>query len=171
MDKAVDSISIEHAKENKLFYCVITVIPFRESDEKVLLLKRSETEKAHPNKWAIPGGKIEWEDIDLERPDEMNGIVLDYHNTFDEVGARELFEESAQVVKGEMVFNDYKLYVRPDGIPTILLQFIAMVEEDQEVILEEGAFTDYAWVSEEEIDSYDCVKGIKEEVRLGLSKI
>jgi len=171
MDKPAEAISIEHAKQDKLFYCVVTVIPFRESDEKVLLLKRSETEKAHPDKWAIPGGKVEWQDIDLERPDEINGTVLDYHHTFDEVGARELFEESAQVVKGEMVFNDYKLYIRPDGIPTILVQFITKVEEDQEVILEEGAFTDYAWVSEEEIDSYDCVKGIKEEVRSAMQKI
>ena len=34
-----------------------------------------------------------------------------------------------------------------------------------EVKPEEGAFTDYAWVNEEEVENYDCIKGVKEEVK------
>ena len=32
-------------------------------------------------------------------------------------------------------------------------------------MLEEGSFTDYAWVDEKEVDNYDCIEGIQEEVK------
>jgi len=31
--------------------------------------------------------------------------------------------------------------------------------------LEEEAFTDYAWVNSEEVENYNCIEGIKEEVK------
>jgi len=52
-------ISIDNAKKDKLFYFVANVIIYRSSDKKCLILKRSETEKVHPSKYCVPGGKLE----------------------------------------------------------------------------------------------------------------
>jgi 8-oxo-dGTP pyrophosphatase MutT (NUDIX family) len=52
-------ISLDNAKKDKLFYFVANVIIYRDSDKKCLILKRSETEKVHPSKYCVPGGKLE----------------------------------------------------------------------------------------------------------------
>lgn len=170
MSIPAEKISIEHAKTNKLFYVVVTVIPFRESDQKVLLLKRSETEKVHPGKWGIPGGKLEHGDIDVQSPDHMNGIVKDYHHTLFELAKRETQEESGLEIKDELRFVSSKVFIRPDETPVVLLQFIAPLnEKNLNVVLEEGAFTDHAWVLGSEIDQYDCIDGIPEEVQKGIA--
>ena len=54
-----DKISLENAKDDKLFYFVANVVVFRESDGRCLILKRSENEKVHPGKFATQGGKLE----------------------------------------------------------------------------------------------------------------
>lgn len=51
-------ISIDNAKVGKLFYFVANVVVYRESDKKCLILKRDEREKVHPEKYAVPGGKL-----------------------------------------------------------------------------------------------------------------
>ena len=75
-----DKISLENAKEEKLFYFVANVVVFRESDGRCLILKRSENEKVHPGKFATPGGKLEWKDLPLQNPTRMNGDVIDFEN-------------------------------------------------------------------------------------------
>ncbi|HRZ29879.1 MAG TPA: hypothetical protein P5052_04025 [Candidatus Paceibacterota bacterium] len=52
-------ISLDNAKQNKLFYFVANVIIYRDSDKRCLILKRSSTEKVHPDKYCVPGGKLE----------------------------------------------------------------------------------------------------------------
>jgi len=54
-----EKISLDNAKQNKLFYIVANVVIYRESDQRCLILKRSETEKVHPSKYCVPGGKLE----------------------------------------------------------------------------------------------------------------
>ena len=44
-----ERISLEKAKSNKLFYVVGTVIPYRASDGRCLILKRSENEAKRAN--------------------------------------------------------------------------------------------------------------------------
>ncbi len=62
------SISLDQAKHDKLFYVVANVVVYRDSDKRCLILKRDPREKAHPNKYAVPGGKLEWKDFDLQKP-------------------------------------------------------------------------------------------------------
>ena len=38
-----------------------------------------------------------------------------------------------------------------------------------EIVLEEGAFTDSAWVDAAEVMNYDCIDGIQEEVSRTIS--
>ena len=53
-----NKISLQNAKKDKLFYFVANVVIYRENDGKCLILKRSEREKVHPGKYAVPGGKL-----------------------------------------------------------------------------------------------------------------
>ena len=75
-----EKISLNNAKEDKLFYFVANAVVYRESDGRCLILKRSEREKVHPGKWAVPGGKLEWEQFDLRKPTRVNGDVLDFES-------------------------------------------------------------------------------------------
>ncbi len=157
-------ISIDNAKKDKLFYVVANVVIYRESDKKCLILKRSEREIAHPNKYAVPGGKLEWKDLPLENPTRINGDILDYENTIGNLLKREAFEECGLTISDDLVYVNNVAFIRPDETPVILVKFAAKYVSG-EVVLEEGAFTDYAWVSADEVMNYDCIEGIQGEVK------
>ncbi|MDE1870900.1 MAG: NUDIX domain-containing protein [Candidatus Micrarchaeota archaeon] len=158
-----DKISLENAKKEKLFYFVANVIVYRESDGRCLILKRSKGEKVHPEKYCVPGGKLEWKDMDLENPTRLNGEVLDFENAVEDLLEREVMEESGITIKKGMTYINSVAFVRPDGIPVVLLKFAARYGSG-EVRIEDGSFTDYAWVNSSEVNDYDCIDGIKEEV-------
>lgn len=54
-------------------------------------------------------------------------------------------------------------FIRPDEIPVVLIKFAAKYKSGN-VKLEQGAFTDYAWVNSSEVKNYKCIDGIQEEV-------
>jgi 8-oxo-dGTP pyrophosphatase MutT (NUDIX family) len=156
-------ISTEHAKPNKLFYFVANVVVFRESDRRCLILKRDPREKVHPGKYAAPGGKLEWKDLDLTKPTRMNGDVSDFENAVEDLLTREVKEEAGIEIEPQLTYLNSVAFVRPDGIPVLLTKFSAKYKSG-EVVLEVGGFTDHAWVNAEEVQNYDCIGGIKEEV-------
>lgn len=156
-------ISIEEAKQDKLFYFVANVVVFRESDGRCLLLKRSETEKVHPGKYATPGGKLEWAQLPLDKPTRMNGDVIDFEDAVEDLLVRETREEAGIEIEPLLQYINSVAFIRPDGIPVILLKFAAKYRSG-DVQVEEGAFTDYAWVNEIEMKKYDCIDGIYEEI-------
>lgn len=158
-----EKISLENAKENKLFYFVANLIIYRESDKRCLILKRSDEEKVHPGKYCVPGGKLEWGDFDLNNPTRMNGDVYDFENSLENLLRREVFEESGLEVESSFYYINSVGFVRPDGIPVMMQKFTAKYKSG-EVKFEQGSFTDYAWVNKEEISEFDCIGGIKEEV-------
>lgn len=157
-------ISLDNAKKEKLFYFVANVVVYRESDKRCLILKRSSTEKAHPNKYAVPGGKLEWKDLDLSNPTRINGDILDYEEAIENLLKRETFEEAGIEIEDKFEYINNVAFIRPDEIPVMLVKFAAKYKKG-EIKLEKGSFEDYAWVNEKEIEEYDCIKGIKEEVR------
>ncbi len=158
-----EKISLENAKENKLFYFVANLIIYRESDGRCLILKRSDSEKVHPGKYCVPGGKLEWDNFDMSNPTRMNGDVYDFENALENLLKREALEESGIEVEDDFHYINSVGFIRPDGIPVMLEKFAAKYKSG-EVKLEQGAFTAYAWVNKEEVGGYDCIKGIKEEV-------
>lgn len=158
-----DKICLDCAKHDKLFYFVANVVVFRESDSRCLILKRHGREKVHPGKYAVPGGKLEWQNLDLSRPTRMNGDVFDFEDAVEGLLKREVFEEAGIEIDDSISYINSVAFVRPDGIPVVLLKFAAKYKSG-EIKLEEGGFTDYAWVNEEEVKSYDCIQGIPEEV-------
>jgi|TARA_Y100000034_G_C6641241_1_gene280294 ADP-ribose pyrophosphatase YjhB (NUDIX family) len=159
-----EKISIDNAKIEKLFYFVANVIIYRESDGRCLILKRDEREKVHPEKYAVPGGKLEWKDLDINNPTRINGNVLDFEESLEKLLKREALEEAGIDVYDDFVYINSVAFIRPDETPVMLVKFAAKYKSG-EVKPEKGAFTDFAWVNAEEIENYDCIKGIKEEVK------
>lgn len=158
-----EKISLEKAKQNKLFYFVANAVVYRESDGRCLILKRDEREKVHPGKYATPGGKLEWEDMDLNKPTRVNGDVLDFENAVEDLLIREIREEAGIEIKDEFRYINSIAFVRPDGIPVLLVKLVVLYKSG-EVHPEPGAFTDYAWVNAEEAENYDCIKGVRMEI-------
>ena len=156
-------ISLDKAKNNKLFYFVANAVVYREKDGRCLILKRHAREATHPNKYCVPGGKLEWGDLDITKPSRMNGEVIDFEDAIEELLAREVKEEAGIDVEGPMRFINDVAYIRPDGVPTVLVKFV-MKYAGGDVVLEEGGFDGYAWVNAEEVGDYDCIDGIAEEI-------
>ncbi|MEK6760815.1 MAG: NUDIX domain-containing protein [Nanoarchaeota archaeon] len=159
-----DKISLDNAKDDKLFYFVANVVIYREEDGRCLILKRDEREKVHPGKYAVPGGKLEWNDLPIEKPTRMNGDVIDFQNAVENLLKREAFEEAGIEIEDKLHYINSVAFVRPDGIPVVLVKFAAKYKSGK-VVLEKGAFTDFAWVNDLEIFDYDCIEGIEEEIR------
>ncbi len=156
-------ISLDNAKPDKLFYFVANVVVYRESDGRCLVLKRNDTEKVHPGKYAVPGGKLEWKDLDIGHPTRLNGDVLDFEHAVEDLLKREVREEAGIEIKDELVYINSVAYVRPDETPVILVKFAAKYSAG-EVVVEQGSFTDFAWVDSAEAKSLPCIQGIPEEI-------
>ncbi|HEX5448002.1 MAG TPA: NUDIX domain-containing protein [Candidatus Saccharimonadales bacterium] len=159
-----EKVSIENAKPDKLFYVVTGATVYRRSDGRCLIMKRSEREIVHPGKWANTGGKLEHRDLDMNSPTSTDGDVAVFDNALAKLLIREVKEESGVAVKPEPKFIGSRVFVRPDGIPVVLLKF-GVEYASGEVKPEEGAFTDFAWVNTGEVDSYNCIDGVADEVR------
>ena len=157
-------ISISNAKEHQLFYFVANVVVYRESDGRCLILKRSENEKVHPGKYCVPGGKLDWGDMDITSPTRIQNDVLDYENAVEKLLARETFEEAGIEIEPKFTYINSVAFVRPDEIPVVAVKFTAKYKSG-DVKLEEGAFVDHAWVNTEEVKKYPCIEGIREEIK------
>lgn len=158
-----DKISLQKAKPDKLFYFVANVVIYRESDSRCLILKRSDQEKVHPGKYVVPGGKLEWADLPIASPTKLNGDVLDYDTAIEELLNREVLEEAGIKIKPGLEYVNSAAFIRPDGIPVVLVKFAAKYLSG-EVVPEKNSFTDYIWVNDEEVKKYPCILGIPEEI-------
>jgi len=156
-------ISLKDAKEDKLFYFVANVVIYRESDGRCLILKRSAREKVHPGKYAVPDGKLEWNQLPVKKPTRMNGDVLDFENIVEDLLTREVKEEAGIEIKKDLKYINSVAFIRPDGIPVVLVKFVAKYKRGN-VKPEPGAFDDYVWVNAREVKKYDCIQGIRDEV-------
>ena len=163
MSMPAKEITLDNAKKDKLFYFVANVVVYRESDKRCLILQRHSREKVHPNKWAVPGGKLEWNNLDLAHPTRMNGDVYDFENAVEKLLRREVKEEAGIEIDTKLSYINSVAFVRPDGIPVVLVKFCAKYQSG-DVVIEENAFTNHAWVNEEEVKTYDCIKGVHDEV-------
>lgn len=75
--------------KHKVHYISVTGI-IRNNEGKYLICKRSPNEKAFPNKWCVPGGKIEITDF-VNSPKDTSDHWLDI---FEKVLHREIEEET-----------------------------------------------------------------------------
>jgi len=98
----------------------------------------------------------------------MNGDVLDFENAVEDLLAREVFEEAGIEIEHDLSYINSVAFVRPDGIPVVLVKFAAKYKSG-EVKLEEGGFTDHSWVDAKEVKDYDCIEGVCQEIEKTIS--
>ena len=167
---AKPQVSITEAKTDKLFYVVANFAVVNAKDKTVLLLQRGMNEKVLPGKWGFAGGKLEHEIvagmIEAGGKDPIEGI----DNILGKLAVIETKEESGLTVRedGYHIITD-KVFIRPDGIP-VFMATLATEYLGGEVTLEEGVMA-HAWVSERQLDDYDCISGIKDEARKALTLV
>ncbi len=154
-------ISLDKAKQNKLFYFVVTGVIYNPETKKCLILQRSKTEKAHPGLWGVVGGKLEWEDMLNTPPSRQNHDIKDWENLVDRLLEREAFEESGLKVSG-MRYLDNVVFLRPDNVPVVCLKFAVKFISGEVNIPPE--FDDFAWVDADEVKNYKTIGGIAEEI-------
>ena len=147
--------------QNQAHYVAVTGILIKE--EKYLLVKRAEWEKAFPGKWTVPGGKLKVLDYAFRKKDTSEH----WYNIFEEVLKREVLEEVGLEIKN-IGYVTSMVYIRPDNIPTIIVSLCA--EPETEKISLCPALTEFAWGSLEEAKSYDLIDGIYDELIMAENK-
>jgi 8-oxo-dGTP pyrophosphatase MutT (NUDIX family) len=155
------NISLEKAKENKLFYVVVTGVIFHPKLKKCLILKRSQKETAHPGLWGVVGGKLEWADLINNPPTRQNFAIKDWEGLIEKLLIREAKEESGLDI-GNLKYLDSVVFLRPDNVPVVCFKYAVKYKKGNVVVAPE--FDEYAWVDSKEVRKYQCIEGIKEEV-------
>lgn len=155
-------ISITSAEEDKLFYFVTTIVVFRESDQKCLILKRDPRDDVYPGKWALPGGRLSWSEFDLEQPDSKGDGVINFNHPVEDHVQQVVHERAGIEVGNKPHYLESIFFVRSDGTPSVLVRF-AVTYKDGDVVPQRG-FTDFAWVDAEEIGEYDHIEGIDVDI-------
>ena len=145
------------AKNPSLHVISATAIIFK--NDKVLIAKRSEKEKAFPGLWTVPGGKIEFDDYKNIKKNK-DGL---WYNAIEKSLRREVKEEVGLKIKNIDYVCDMS-FMRPDGVPCVVLSFLAdwasgKVELSPELV-------EYMWASEKEAKNYRLIDGIYEEIKL-----
>lgn len=128
-------------------------------DPRFLIAKRAAHEKAFPNKWTVPGGKLvrsEYEKIPYETK------YPQWYNIVEWVLRKEIREEVGLEIGSPKYLTDL-VFVRPDGFPVVTLSYWAMYKSGEVKLNHE--LTDHAWVTVEEAKNYDLIDGIWEEIR------
>lgn len=132
--------------ENKKHILAITAIIKDLKGERFLIIKRSDKEIAYPGKWSFPGGKL-----------EKGETVL-------QTLRREVLEEVGLEIEDHKKYLKDYTFVRPDGHNVI--GFVFLVKAKSERINLSKDFDDYRWVYPKELNSYDHITGMEEEVHL-----
>lgn len=143
--------------QNMVHYIVVTGIIVK--DGKYLIAKRAGWEKAFPNRWTVPGGKLKVLDYVLKQKDTPDC----WYNVLENNLIREVKEETNLEIKNIGYITSI-VYIRPDSVPNLIISLSA--EAASEEVKLAPALTEYAWITLEETKNYDLIEGIYEEIEI-----
>jgi len=141
--------------KNKAHYIVATAIIVK--DDKYLIAKRGPNEKNFPNKWTVPGGKLELNDY-IKLPKSTRN---QWYNISQILLEREVVEEVGLKIKNIRYICDL-VFIRPDKIPTVTLSFLADYASGKVNLCQD--LTEYVWVTSRQAKKYPMIEGIHEEL-------
>ncbi len=148
---------MEQTLDPRIHFVVATAIVVK--DDKFLIAKRAPHEKAFPNKWTVPGGKLVLHEYN-QLPKTAG--FPQWYNVVDWVLHKEVKEEVGLEIHKPKYLCDL-VFVRPDGYPVVTLSYWAHYKNG-EVNLGKD-LVDHAWVSLEEASKYDLIEGIIDELK------
>jgi 8-oxo-dGTP pyrophosphatase MutT (NUDIX family) len=144
-------------KDRELHRIAVTAIIYNE-DGKFLITKRSPHKKVFPDLWTVPGGGMEVDDYIHNEP---NGNKQ-WYGAIEKTLRREVEEEvNVEIEKPEYLCD--VAFIRPDNVPVLVLSYFAKYKSG-EVKLDDDA-VEYSWVSVDEIDDYEFIQGIDQEIK------
>ncbi len=141
----------------RLHFVVATCIV--EKDGKFLIVKRAPHEKAFPNRWTVPGGKLVL--TEYEHLPKTAGFPQ-WYGVVEWVLRKEVKEEVDLEIEKPKYLCDLA-FARPDGFPVVTLSYFAKYKSGEVRISKD--FTDFAWVFENEVQNYDLIEGIGDEIK------
>jgi 8-oxo-dGTP diphosphatase len=142
---------------NKAHYVAVTGIIIKNG--KFLIAKRAPTEKAFPNQWTVPGGKLELKDY-IDKPKDTSSH---WYNIFENLLRREVMEETGLRIKNIRYLTSLA-FIRSDGIPTAIISLFADYDGGEVELCSD--LTEHAWVTLEEAENYELIEGIYEELEM-----
>lgn len=122
----------------------------RNPDGKILLLKKSDEARTYPGKWSF-----------------CSGHIKEYEAAEDTV-LREIKEETGMEGSIEREGNIIEILDGDHGKRWVIACYLCSVPSDEVRLCHEN--TDFAWVDEDDIDTYDTVPGLQKDLKvLGLA--
>ncbi len=147
--------SMDDIKEKAGYISVTGII---RKDGRYLICKRGPAEKAFPNKWCVPGGKIEMKDFIGTQKDTSDHWL----DIFEKVLRKEIREETGLEIDN-IGYVSSLVFIRPNGFMTVIVSLCAD-HTHGDVVLQRSELTDYAWVTPEEAKRYDLIENIYEQI-------
>ena len=146
-------------KDKELHRITSTAIIYKKDGEgfKYLITKRSATKKAFPNKWTVPGGGLETDDYTNTPADNEN----QWYRAIETSLRREIAEE-VDLKVGELKYLLDVAFIRPDGLPVIVLSFYGPYKSGEVKLDEDNV--EYVWATVKEAVDYDLIHGILGEI-------
>jgi len=146
--------------KNQVHYVTATVIVV-DKRGRFLIAKRSDSEKAFPGLWTVPGGKLEVLDYALRQKDTS----VQWYNVLEDLAKREVLEEVGLEIKN-IEYVTSLVYIRSDNIPSLIISFWAEPVGERQDIKLDKSLTDCKWVTLEEAKNYKLIDGIYEELEI-----
>lgn len=131
-----------------------------------MICKRSPNEKVFPNKWCVPGGKVQKGDFENTKKDTNDH----WFDILEKTLEREIREETGLEISDIGYVSNLAL-IRPNGFSNLIMSLHGK-HVSGEVKLDKEELVDHAGVSLEEAKSYDLIENIYEQmekVEKGLS--
>jgi len=146
---------VKDIKEKAHYVAVTGII---RKNNKFLICKRSPEEKAFPNKWCVPGGKVELNDFVNSKKDTNHH----WFDIFERVLRKEVKEETNLEIKN-IGYVSNLAFLRPNGFSTIIVSLYTD-HSSGEIVLKTDELSDYAWVTLEEAKNFDLIENIYEQL-------
>jgi 8-oxo-dGTP pyrophosphatase MutT (NUDIX family) len=147
-----------------LFEVVATAIilkePFKVGEKPVYLIcQRASHEKTFPDKWTVPGGKLSTDDY-TSTPKQTEHY---WYGMIETALRREILEEVNLEIKNFWYLTSLAR-VKDDGCGNVVISFVADYSSGKVKLCDD--MRDYAWVTFEELDNYDLIDGIVDELHM-----
>lgn len=127
------------------YVAVIGVVKLDDEEEDyILLLKRNALRRTSPNKWQTPSGF-------MKEGESAEEAVL-----------REVKEETT--LEGTIKKSGSAFEVVDEWARWIIIPFLISVKSDK-VVIDTREHSEFRWVKVNEVSSFECVKGIDEDLK------